>query len=122
MTALGKILRKLRIDCGEVLYDMATKLGVSSSYLSAVENGKKPAPDHLVQNIVTLYDLSAQQEKELYSAASEDVKQVRINVGNASGGQRNLALAFARRFEDLDKDEIKQVLSILEKKRSRGDE
>ena len=41
LTALGKFLRKLRIDNGEILKDMADKLGVTASFLSAVENGKK---------------------------------------------------------------------------------
>ena len=33
----GKFCRKLRIDKGELLYDMATKLEVSSAFLSKVE-------------------------------------------------------------------------------------
>ena len=41
---LGKFFRKLRIENGEVLYDMAMKLEVSSSFLSRVENGKKRPP------------------------------------------------------------------------------
>ena len=38
LTSLGKFLRKLRIDRGEILKDMADKLGVTVSFLSAVEN------------------------------------------------------------------------------------
>ena len=41
LTSLGKFLRKLRIDNNELLKDMAQKLNVSVSFLSAVENGKK---------------------------------------------------------------------------------
>lgn len=37
VTAFGKFLRILR----EILKDMAEKLNVTSSFLSAVENGKK---------------------------------------------------------------------------------
>ena len=33
--------RKLRLDNNQILKDMADVLGVSSSYLSAVENGKR---------------------------------------------------------------------------------
>ena len=40
-TNFGKFCRKLRIDNDELLYDMAAKLGVSSAFLSKVENGKK---------------------------------------------------------------------------------
>ena len=37
----GKFCRKLRIDRGEILADMAKKLGVSSAFLSKVETGGK---------------------------------------------------------------------------------
>ena len=48
LTSIGKFFRKLRIDEGEILKDMAEKLGVSVSFLSAVENGKKRMPFHLI--------------------------------------------------------------------------
>ena len=41
ITELGKHLRKIRIDHGEILKNMADKLGVTSSFLSAVEIGKR---------------------------------------------------------------------------------
>jgi len=44
ITEYGKFLRKLRIDQGQILKTMAEKLGVSSAFLSAVENGKKKIP------------------------------------------------------------------------------
>ena len=45
ITSLGNFLRKLRFEKGEVLKDMAEKLGVTVSFLSAVENGKKECRD-----------------------------------------------------------------------------
>lgn len=44
LTGIGKFLRKLRIDNEEILKDMADALGVSSAFLSAVENGRKKMP------------------------------------------------------------------------------
>ena len=41
LTSFGKFCRKLRINNGELLYDMAEKLDVSSAFLSKVENGKR---------------------------------------------------------------------------------
>lgn len=45
LTEVGKFLRKVRIDHDEILKDMATKLGVSVSFLSVVENERKNIPD-----------------------------------------------------------------------------
>ena len=44
LTSIGKFLRKLRVDHDEILKDMAEKLEVTVSFLSAVENGKKHMP------------------------------------------------------------------------------
>ena len=41
ITKLGDYLRKLRIRNQQILKNMADELGVSSAFLSAVENGKK---------------------------------------------------------------------------------
>ena len=45
ITSVGRFLRKLRIDRGKILKTMAETLGVSSAFLSAVENGKKKFQD-----------------------------------------------------------------------------
>ena len=51
ITPFGKYLRKLRIDHDEKLKDMAAKLGVTGSYLSAVEIGKRDSTLKLVWDI-----------------------------------------------------------------------
>ena len=44
ITEFGKALRKLRIDRGETLKIMADNLEMTSSYLSAIECGKRNIP------------------------------------------------------------------------------
>ncbi len=44
LTQFGIFLRKLRLDSNEIMKEMATKLDVSPSFLSTVENGKKTIP------------------------------------------------------------------------------
>ncbi len=41
LNALGRELRKLRIDRGEIIKTMAENLGYSPSYLSAIEMGSQ---------------------------------------------------------------------------------
>lgn len=71
VTKLGIFLRKLRLDCGEIMKEMATKLDVSSSFLSAVENGKKKMPDSWYDAIVDLYNLDKEKQDELMKAIEE---------------------------------------------------
>ena len=61
----GKFCRKLRIDKGELLYDMATKLEVSSAFLSKVENGKKKPPKEWREILIREYELDSDKIKEL---------------------------------------------------------
>ena len=48
ITKIGDFLRKLRLDNQQILKDMAEVLGVSSAFLSAVENGKKSMAFNLI--------------------------------------------------------------------------
>ena len=113
MTDFGKLLRKLRIDYNEVLYDMAKKLKVSPAFLSSVENGRKSAPPNWVPVIVEKYSLNSKQAKELQKAADLTTRHVRINLEKANNSKRELALAFARRFEGLNKEQRNEMLQIL---------
>ena len=65
ITPFGKALRNLRMDRGTLLKDMAQQLEVTSSYLSAVESGKRNIPENWPQVIGALYDLNDQEIKNL---------------------------------------------------------
>ena len=71
VTAFGKILRKMRIDCSEVLGVMAQRLKVSPAYLSSIENGGREIPDDFITKIVTQYGLSEEQKYELEEAKAK---------------------------------------------------
>lgn len=116
-TELGKSLRKLRIDMGETLGDMADNLGITSSYLSAIEKGKRPAPTGLVDKVADFYSLSDDAKYELSSAADKTLKSVKVELDGTSDPKRDAALCFARSFDDLDDETAKNVLKLLNKKR-----
>lgn len=65
VTEFGKFCRKLRIDNDEHMVNMAEKLGVTSSYLSAVENGKRKVPEEWFNEISKHYTLTSSQIIEL---------------------------------------------------------
>lgn len=115
ITAFGKALRNLRMDKGELLKEMAVKIGVTSSYLSAVEVGKRNIPDGWIDKIADEYNLSAREVKHLRDAAAASVTQVRIDLVGANASERDLACAFAREFNDLTQEQHKAILRILRK-------
>lgn len=119
ITSVGKFLRKLRIDRGEILRDMADKLGVSSAFLSAVENGKKKMPDAWIPKLEGIYSLSSVQVSELKDAIVESSGIVEMKIASVSDETRQLAISFARQFKDLDDETAKKLRSILDG--SKGD-
>lgn len=65
LTEFGKFSRKLRIDNGELLKDMAIKLNVTPSFLSMVETGRRNIPKKWEEDIEKIYSLSLKQKEEL---------------------------------------------------------
>ncbi len=115
LTSLGKILRSIRIEEGEILRDMAKKLNVSSAFLSAVENGKKKMPESWISKLKDLYSLTPEQISKIKDAAMESSDTVSISIQNASAEGKQLAVFFARKFDALDDETAKKIFSILQK-------
>lgn len=54
---VGATLRTLRTTRGWKLGDFATRLDISYAYLSNIEAGRKPLPDHLLARAAKLLDV-----------------------------------------------------------------
>ncbi len=119
-TKIGDFLRKLRLDNQQILKDMAEILDVSSAFLSAVENGKKSMPDSWYPIFKKNYNLSEEDMDNLRQAAMESQKTVSLNLKNASSANRQLAVSFARQFDDMDDATSQKLLSILKERKKRG--
>lgn len=113
ITAFGKFLRILRMDKGEILKEMAEKLGVTSSFLSAVENGKKKIPTDWAEKIEKLYSLSNKKAIELENSISETNECVEIGLTNLNLKQKELAFSFARKLNNFDEKELNKLWEIL---------
>ena len=113
LTSLGRFLRKLRIDEGEILKDMAEKLEVTVSFLSAVENGKKHMPSSWNGKICSLYNLSKAQMEEFTIAIAETESAIEMDFAGTNLRNRELAVSFARKFSDIDESQAKEIRKIL---------
>ncbi len=113
LTDFGKFLRKIRIDRGEILRDMAEKLEVSAAYLSAVEMGKRNIPEQWVDRISTLYNLSEEEKRNLSVAADNSAKSITLNFNNISDEHKQTAILFAREFENFDAETLDKIKNLL---------
>ncbi|MBR4145985.1 MAG: helix-turn-helix domain-containing protein [Lachnospiraceae bacterium] len=112
-TRIGDFLRNLRMNRRQLLKDMAELLGVSSAFLSAVENGKKIVPDSWYSILEKKYDLSENDMDRLREAAMESQKAVSLNIRNSSECNRQLAVSFARKFDDIDEVTSHRIMELL---------
>lgn len=117
LTEFGRYLRKLRIDRGELLRDMAQKLNVSSAYLSAVETGKRNIPLNWTKQIATLYSLTPNEIDDLTEAAEQSAQEIRISFAQATDSQKQAALSFAKALDGLSDDDLKRIMEVVHGKK-----
>lgn len=120
LSPFGKFCRRLRLERGELLLDMAKKLRVQSSYLSSVEVGRKSVPESWKDEIAKLYNLNIDERKDLEEAIDESIRQIKINMENRSDKDRQFLLAFARKLDDLELSEKESILKILQNNKKNG--
>lgn len=116
LSPFGKFCRKLRIEKDEILLDMAKKLDVTPSFLSAVEIGKKNVPENWAEILIEKYSLNTEQAEELRQAIKDSVRQLKFDLYDKKENDRDLLLAFARKLDVLDTEEKESILTILNKK------
>lgn len=113
ITPAGKYLRKKRIDLNMTLGSMAAQLGVSSSYLSAVEHGGKRLTLELIREIIVQLRLPTAESKAFIRLATMSQPSITINLEKQDDSLRELCAEFAERFRHLSAADIAGIRKIL---------
>lgn len=110
MTEFGRILRIIRINTGDNAKQMANKLYISPSYLSAIENGKRSIPSNLISSIANVYNLSERDKTRLREAVLNNNKPFRIDLTDFSEKKQNLLMAILQ--DDLPEQTIEEMYDL----------
>ena len=113
LTNFGKFCRKLRIDRGELLIDMASKLGVSSAFLSSVETGKKKPPLEWEIKLIEEYGLGNDLIKDLRVSFFEARNMDSIDMSSYKDEEKDLMLAFARKINTFNEDRLSKLRRMI---------
>jgi transcriptional regulator with XRE-family HTH domain len=114
-TQFGKELKKLRIDLGMTLMDMAQQIQVSAAFLSAIETGRKRIPDGTLDTLANSFPQIAQEREKYEVLINQARKEVSVSLEDVSYEDAYLATALARRFNTLtneDKQKIRNLVTI----------
>lgn len=71
----GKHLRVLRVMNGQTQIEMAKALGVSSAYLSLIENVKRLIPYQFDSKVIETYGLTGKNKKDISESAIKQNKE-----------------------------------------------
>lgn len=112
LSPFGKEVRKLRIEHGMLMKDMAEKLALSPSWLSAMETGRKSVPEDTVDSIAILFQLDTDATARLRMAASESKERYTIRPGD-DPLRRDVAAALARRFDSFGERELRELQELV---------
>jgi transcriptional regulator with XRE-family HTH domain len=115
LTAFGKFLRQKRLEHGDLLLkDVAEAIGISDTYLSAAEFGRRPVKLEWLPAITKVLRLSVEESNQLEKLARETHKNMKVmfNENTAPLGKEVLA-ELARRIDELSDKDLKKIRKIL---------
>jgi transcriptional regulator with XRE-family HTH domain len=114
MTPFGAKLRALREARGLTLTRLATDLGLSAAYLSALEHGKRPRPTPgLVRQICGYFGIIWDDADEMQALARRSRPKVTIDTGGLSPLATEFANLLAERVGDLDEERLQALTDLV---------
>ncbi len=115
MTPFGAKLRAMRKDRGVLLKDMAEEIGVSPTYLSALEHGRRGRPNWVfVQRVIAYFNVIWDDAEELMRLADLSHPRIVIQTAGLSPEATALANRLARRIGQLDEPTILALHQLLD--------
>ena len=118
MTPFGERMRLLRRRKGVTQRQMAEAIGVSAAYLSALEHGRRGAPNWaLVQKIVGYFNVIWDDAEELQRLAESSHPRVVVDTAGLSPKATALANRLASEIARLDDRALDQLSAIIESRR-----
>ena len=117
---LSTFMKRLRLDHNDqTMLQMSKELGISISFLSSIENGKRNMSDDMFLLLCDKYDLNDRQIDELKFLRTLNSNKINVPLSSMSSELKSTTVKFLSSAEDLSKDDLKKIESILNKKRGR---
>lgn len=114
MTPFGRKVRALRQRQGVNLGDMAEALQVSTSYLSALEHGRRGRPNRIrVHEICQFFNLGWDEADELQRLARISHPRITVDTSGLTPEATELANELASRIRKLPAEKVRALLEVL---------
>lgn len=110
MSQFGKKIRKLRRERELTLSAVAQATGVSTSYISAIERGRRPP--FRAQKLVRLAEVLTTDLESLRALAALENTRFELKA-NPGSFKADVASALARGWDDLDESQLRRLEEVL---------
>ncbi|MDO1584720.1 helix-turn-helix domain-containing protein [Rhizobium oryzicola] len=115
MTPFGEALRELRRRKGVSQQQMAAAIGVTPSYLSALEHGKRGKPSFdFLQRVAGYFNIIWDEADDLFRVAYASDPRVVVDTAGLPPEYTALANRLAKQIRTLSPDMIEQLMKLLE--------
>ena len=111
LTEFGKLVRKYRIDVDVTLREMADELGISAAYLSAIEIGRRPLTDQILDGAVAFFKKRAIDAGQLRDSADRTRRE--LDLTGLAETDRALVAAFARKVPSMAIERRRRIEKLL---------
>ncbi|MEP9365730.1 helix-turn-helix transcriptional regulator [Xanthobacter sp. VNH20] len=121
MTPFGRRVRELRARKGVTLSEMAHAVGVTPTYLSALENGKRGRPTWpLVQRVIAYFNVIWDEAEDLQRLAEVSHPRVTVDTAGLTPEATELANLLAKEIALLPPEAVAELLGRLKILRRRA--
>ena len=118
LTEFGKVMRIIRINTGDSMRDMAAKIGMSATYLSAIETGKRNIPSNMEELLFSRYDFSEKDKKRIKDDSEQADAQVKIDLKERAEKQKKIIDSVAK--GGIDEATLDKLCEIIKNKETAG--
>ena len=113
LTRYGKELRKIRLERNLTMTEMANALGITSTFLSMIENGQRNIPEDETSKVCTLYHLSNDEQLVLQKSEYASRKVLKMNLAGMETERKELLLRLSDNITSLTSSQINQMNHIM---------
>lgn len=111
LNEIGQFLNNYRTEIGESLRTMASKLDISATYLSAIENNKRNIPAGFIEKFLSVYKISDESKRMLEKACLLSSSNMKIDISDASVTKKELLYSLAN--GDINEQTLERLSAIL---------
>ena len=121
MTPFGRRVREFRAERGITQKQMASDLGVSAAYLSALENGQRGAPSwDFVQRVIGYFNIIWDDAEELQALARQSHPRIVVDTSELSAEATEFANLVAAKIGDLTRGDLIEIMHDIRVRANRN--